>query len=141
MASGKQEQSETDVCRNEVERRSQGKVNRNRAPNEDGPDRDVFFVPPGRERGLNLHFSRPKLPIKHSNRFALLHLLCCNQSDCPAIVWSVGVPPLFSDKRIEGFRNLISHRPPFTAPCCLLPDHSSVLLPRLLLHVPQFLNS
>jgi hypothetical protein len=49
MASGKQRQSETDVCRNEVERRSQGKVNRNRAPNEDGPDRDVFFVPPGRK--------------------------------------------------------------------------------------------
>jgi len=33
MASGKQGQSETDVCRNEVERISQGKVNRNRVPN------------------------------------------------------------------------------------------------------------
>ncbi len=40
--------------------------------------------------GSNLHFSRPKLPLKHSNRFALFHLLC-NQSVCPAIVRSVGV--------------------------------------------------
>jgi len=44
--------------------------------------------------GSNLHFARPKLPLKHSNRFALFHLLCCNQSDCPAIVGSVGVTPL-----------------------------------------------
>ena len=48
-----------------------------------------------KREGSNLHFSRPKLPLKHSNRFALFHLLCCNQSDCPAIVRSVGVPPLF----------------------------------------------
>jgi len=43
--------------------------------------------------GSNLHFSRPKLPLKHSNRFALFHLLC-SQSVCPAIVrCSFGVGP------------------------------------------------
>jgi len=43
--------------------------------------------------GSNLHLSRPELPLKHSNSFALFHLLC-NQSVCPAIVRSVGVTPL-----------------------------------------------
>jgi len=45
------------------------------------------------ERGGKPTLFTPKAPSQHSNRFALFRLLC-NQSVCPAIVMSVGVPPL-----------------------------------------------